>query len=154
VAKIRLKTFAFLAGYLGSLNLQSRLEVKRHFTSLGTDSDYRGPDAALRKKTRLTQSGKGVNRGGVTTCAQKRHFPFIPDDIRSSWNIAEVSPHMTQRASESLVAVLIRIGLLLALVIMLMAENAQAQPLPHLRQGHPTSLHLRIRTAGTLTNQS
>jgi hypothetical protein len=34
---------------------------------------------------------------------------------------------MTQRASESLVAVLIRIGLLLALVIMLMAENAQAQ---------------------------
>jgi hypothetical protein len=36
---------------------------------------------------------------------------------------------MTQRVSESLVAVLIRIGLLLALVIMLMAENAQAQPL-------------------------
>lgn len=36
---------------------------------------------------------------------------------------------MTQRASESLVAVLIRIGLLLALAIMLMAENAQAQPL-------------------------
>ena len=34
---------------------------------------------------------------------------------------------MTQRASESLVAVLIRIGLLLALAIMLMAENAQAQ---------------------------
>jgi hypothetical protein len=33
---------------------------------------------------------------------------------------------MTQRASESLVAALIRIGLLLALVIMLMAENAQA----------------------------
>ena len=92
MAKIRLKTFAFLAGYLGSLNLQSRLEVKRHFTSLGTDSDYRGPDAALRKKIRLTQSGKGVNRGGVTTCAQKRHFPFIPGDIRSSWNIAEVSP--------------------------------------------------------------
>jgi hypothetical protein len=154
VAKIRLKTFAFLAGYLGSLNLQSRLEVKRHSTSLGTDSDYRGPDAALRKKTRLTQSGKGVNRGGVTTGAQKRHFPFIPDDIRSSWNIAEVSPHMTQRASESLVAVLIRIGLLLALVIMLMAENAQAQTLPHLRNGHPTGLHLRIGTVGTLTNRS
>ena len=37
---------------------------------------------------------------------------------------------MTQRASESLVAVLIRIGLLLALAIMLMAENAQAQALP------------------------
>ena len=33
---------------------------------------------------------------------------------------------MTQRASQSLVAVLIRIGLLLALAIMLMAENAQA----------------------------
>jgi hypothetical protein len=63
-------------------------------------------------------------------------------------------PHMTQRASESLVAVLIRIGLLLALVIMLMAENAQAQPLPHLRNGHPTGLHLRIGAAGTLANQS
>jgi hypothetical protein len=36
---------------------------------------------------------------------------------------------MTQRASESLVAALIRIGLLLALAIMLMAENAQAQSL-------------------------
>ena len=36
---------------------------------------------------------------------------------------------MTQRASESLVAALIRIGLLLALAILLMAENAQAQPL-------------------------
>ena len=154
MAKIRLKTFAFLAGYLGSLNLQSRLEVKRHFTSLGTDSDYRGPDAALRKKFRVTQSGNRVNGGRVTYRAQKRHFRFIQNNIRSSWNIAEVSPHMTQRASESLVAVLIRIGLLLALVIMLMAENAQAQPLPHLRQGHPTSLHLRIRTAGTLTNQS
>ncbi len=35
---------------------------------------------------------------------------------------------MTQRASESLVAALIRVGLLLALAIMLMAENAQAQP--------------------------
>jgi hypothetical protein len=60
---------------------------------------------------------------------------------------------MTQRASESLVAVLIRIGLLLALVIMLMAENAQAQPLQHLRQGHPTSLQLRIHSAGTQTNR-
>jgi TonB family protein len=37
---------------------------------------------------------------------------------------------MTQRASESLVAVLIRIGLLLALAILLMAENAQAQTTP------------------------
>ena len=34
---------------------------------------------------------------------------------------------MTQRASESLVAVLIRIGLLLVLAILFMAENAQAQ---------------------------
>ena len=37
---------------------------------------------------------------------------------------------MTQRASESLVAALIRIGLLLALAIMLMAGNAWAQSLP------------------------
>ncbi len=58
---------------------------------------------------------------------------------------------MTQRASESLVAALIRIGLLLALVIMLMAENAQAQPLPVLgagshpsRTGNPTSLQPQI----------
>ena len=34
---------------------------------------------------------------------------------------------MTQRASDSIVAVLIRVGLLLALAIMLMAENAMAQ---------------------------
>jgi hypothetical protein len=55
---------------------------------------------------------------------------------------------MTQRASESLVAALIRIGLLLALAILLMAENAQAQPLSLLspagshsfRTGDPTSL--------------
>jgi type III secretory pathway component EscT len=38
---------------------------------------------------------------------------------------------MTQRASESLVAVLIRIGLLLALAVLLMAENAQAQTADH-----------------------
>jgi hypothetical protein len=37
---------------------------------------------------------------------------------------------MTQRASESLVAVLIRVGLLLALAIMLMAENAMAASQP------------------------
>ena len=35
---------------------------------------------------------------------------------------------MTPRVFDSLVAALIRIGLLLALVIMLMAENAQEQP--------------------------
>ena len=58
---------------------------------------------------------------------------------------------MTQRASESLVAVLIRIGLLLALVIMLMAENAQAQPLPHSRHGQPNSP--RIHTAGAPTHR-
>jgi hypothetical protein len=57
---------------------------------------------------------------------------------------------MTQRASESLVAALIRIGLLLALAIMLMAENAQAQALHALsspagrsRTGNPTSLQLQ-----------
>jgi hypothetical protein len=63
---------------------------------------------------------------------------------------------MTQRASESLVAVLIRIGLLLALVIMLMAENAQAQSLSslfsppgHSRTGNPTSLQPRHEAAGS-----
>jgi hypothetical protein len=60
---------------------------------------------------------------------------------------------MTQRASESLVAVLIRIGLLLALVIMLMAENAQAQalftPPGHSRTGNPTSLQSRHEAAGS-----
>jgi hypothetical protein len=58
---------------------------------------------------------------------------------------------MTQRASESLVAVLIRIGLLLALVIMLMAENAQAQapfsPPHHSRTGNPTSSQPRHAAA-------
>ena len=56
---------------------------------------------------------------------------------------------MTQRASESLVAALIRIGLLLALAIMLMAENAQAQALSSVagrsRTGNHTSLRLRQR---------
>jgi hypothetical protein len=54
---------------------------------------------------------------------------------------------MTQRASESLVAALIRIGLLLALAIMLMAENAQAQALSSVaggsRAANPTSLQLQ-----------
>jgi type III secretory pathway component EscT len=56
---------------------------------------------------------------------------------------------MTQRASQSLVAALIRIGLLLALAIMLMAENAQAQAhvlssvAGHSRAGNPTSWQLR-----------
>jgi hypothetical protein len=45
---------------------------------------------------------------------------------------------MTQRASESLVAVLIRVGLLLALAIMLMAENAQAQSLSVSAGDHPS----------------
>jgi len=67
---------------------------------------------------------------------------------------------MTQRASESLVAVLIRIGLLLALAIMLMAENAQAQSLPGsarshpARAGSPTSLQLEIHAAGTRTDRT
>ncbi len=60
---------------------------------------------------------------------------------------------MTQRASESLVAALIRIGLLLALAIMLMAENAQAQSHPVSARSHParagshTSLQLQIQAA-------
>jgi hypothetical protein len=64
---------------------------------------------------------------------------------------------MTQRASESLVAVLIRIGLLLALAIMLMAENAQAQTLPAstrshpARAGSPTGLPQQINAVGTRT---
>jgi hypothetical protein len=64
---------------------------------------------------------------------------------------------MTQRASESLVAALIRVGLLLALVIMLMAENAQAQS-PHQagppRNGNPTRLQLPLHAAGTQTNRT
>jgi hypothetical protein len=58
---------------------------------------------------------------------------------------------MTQRASESLVAALIRVGLLLALAIMLMAENAQAQsphPNPLTPAGHSTSLHAGGTPAG------
>jgi hypothetical protein len=65
---------------------------------------------------------------------------------------------MTQRASESLVAVLIRIGLLLALAVLLMAENAQARPLTtsagsrQVRPGIPTSRQLHAAT-GTRTNR-
>ena len=59
---------------------------------------------------------------------------------------------MTQRASESLVAALIRVGLILALAIMLMAENAQAQPPHPPRNGNPTSLQLPFHAAGTQTN--
>ena len=55
---------------------------------------------------------------------------------------------MTQRASESLVAVLIRIGLLLALAIMLMAENAQAQSMHAHLFASPAAHH---RT-GTITH--
>jgi hypothetical protein len=67
---------------------------------------------------------------------------------------------MTQRASESLVAALIRIGLLLALAIMLMAENAQAQSLPVSarphppRVGNPTSLQLQAHAAGARTTRT
>jgi hypothetical protein len=67
---------------------------------------------------------------------------------------------MTQRASESLVAVLIRIGLLLALAIMLMAENAQAQSLPVSTRSHParasspTGLQQQIPAAGTRTDRT
>jgi hypothetical protein len=76
---------------------------------------------------------------------------------------------MTQRASQSLQAVLIRVGLLLALVIMLMAENAQAQaqsqqahPLAHsisawsqhFRTDNPTSSPLRIDDGSTRANRT
>jgi hypothetical protein len=56
---------------------------------------------------------------------------------------------MTQRASESLVAVLIRVGLLLALAILLMAENAQAQPFPNPALSAPAAIDL----TGHLTSQ-
>jgi hypothetical protein len=49
---------------------------------------------------------------------------------------------MTPRVFRSFMGALIRIGLLLALVILLMAENAQAQP------GRPTT-HLRLRSEPT-----
>ena len=49
---------------------------------------------------------------------------------------------MTPRIFHSLVAVLIRVGLLLALVIMLMAENAQAQPIVAQPACAPTGVHL------------
>ncbi len=85
---------------------------------------------------------------------------MIPDIIRSLWNVPEVPPNMTQRASESLVAALIRIGLLLALAIMLMAENAQAQALRALsspagrsRTGNPISLQLRL-AGGARSNRT
>jgi hypothetical protein len=62
---------------------------------------------------------------------------------------------MTQRASESLVAALIRVGLLLALAIMLMAENAQAKPSsPHSRTGHTTRLQSQMDGASTRTSRT
>jgi type III secretory pathway component EscT len=62
---------------------------------------------------------------------------------------------MTQRASESLVAALIRVGLLLALAIMLMAENAQAQPAStHSQISHTTHLQSRIDAASTRTGRT
>jgi hypothetical protein len=62
---------------------------------------------------------------------------------------------MTQRASESLVAALIRVGLLLALAIMLMAENAQAQPSsPHSRTGNTIRLQSQIAAASTRTSRT
>ena len=64
---------------------------------------------------------------------------------------------MTQRASESLVAALIRVGLLLALAIMLMAENAQAQPSHPAgppRNGNHIGLLLPFHAAGAQTNRT
>ena len=51
---------------------------------------------------------------------------------------------MSPRVFHSLVGALIRIGLLLALVIMLMAENAQAQ-LPLVAQPVCSSSHFLLR---------
>jgi hypothetical protein len=66
---------------------------------------------------------------------------------------------MTQRASESLVAALIRIGLLLALAIMLMAENAQAQsscfgPVAPSPGWQSHKLTAAIEAAGTRTDRT
>jgi hypothetical protein len=65
---------------------------------------------------------------------------------------------MTQRASESLVAALIRIGLLLALAIMLMAENASAQTLSVLSRSHPpragNTTSLQLNAAGARPNRT
>jgi hypothetical protein len=58
--------------------------------------------------------------------AQKGDFGLISKDIGSVQTSLRFSAPMTQRASNSLVQVLIRVGLLLALAIMLMAENAMA----------------------------
>ena len=72
-----------------------RFPVKRlpklHFLSVR--QRLQRPNAALRKNFRVTQLGKAVNRGRVTSRAQKGHFRFIQNDIRCSWNIAEVPPH-------------------------------------------------------------
>ena len=54
---------------------------------------------------------------------------------------------MTRRASESLVAVLIRVALLIALAIMLMAENAQAQRAPA-HSPHRSSLQPHLAGRG------
>jgi hypothetical protein len=155
VAKIRLKIFAFLAGYLGSLNLQF-VSVKRlaglHFSRNRQRLQRAGRGTAQEDQTNAIGQGRQPVEGDYLRTKEAfpvhsgRHTLFLED--------SGGSPHMTQRASESLVAVLIRIGLLLALVIMLMAENAQAQPLPHLRHGQPTSLQPRLHAVGTQTNRS
>jgi hypothetical protein len=50
------------------------------------------PDATLRKKARVTDLGNRVNRCGVISGAQKRHFPFISKGLGSSHILAEVPP--------------------------------------------------------------
>jgi hypothetical protein len=70
--------------------------------------------------------GKAVNHVGCTTRAQKSYVSLISKDIGSFQPLMRFSAPMTQRASNSLVQVLIRVGLLLVLAIMLMAENAMA----------------------------
>jgi hypothetical protein len=62
---------------------------------------------------------------------------------------------ITHRGSNFLVAALIRVGLLLALIVLLMADNAQEHPAPHHgRTGSFTSWLPRIRAAGTRTSRA
>jgi hypothetical protein len=72
---------------------------------------------------------------------------FLPRPGQLTLGMAspEVSP-MTPRLFDSLVGALIRIGLLLALVIMLMAENAQA--------ARSSSARVTFKSAGVALEQN
>ena len=99
--------------------------------------------------------GQESQRGWGYSWRTKEAFPPHSERHTLFLEYSGGPPHMTQRASESLVAALIRVGLLLALAIMLMAENAQAQPAsPHSRTGHTTRLQSRIDAASTRTSRT